>query len=125
MTKNPPQTDLPKGIHRIWTLPNPTLGALWDPIILPESLKTKLVSPAIVNFTVRPKVDRSVVPLHEVLLLVGLPGTGKTSLARGLAHRVAESLKGPAASWNCSIRRHRYRQFPWNHNDGAPNRAKD
>jgi SpoVK/Ycf46/Vps4 family AAA+-type ATPase len=45
------------------------------------------------NFTLRGKVDRGVLPLHGVILLVGPPGTGKTSLALGLAHRTAESFK--------------------------------
>lgn len=84
----------PKGIHRSRRLPDPQLGALWDSIILDERLKSQLLSQAMLNFSMRGKVDRSVIPLHGVILLVGKPGTGKTSLARGLAHRTALSFQG-------------------------------
>ena len=73
-----------KGIQRIRCLPDATLDA---------TLKQQLLSQAVLNFTLRSKVDRTVLPLHGAILLVGPPGTGKTSLARGLAHRTAESFQ--------------------------------
>ena len=82
-----------KGIQRTRLLPDPKLGALWESIILDDALKTQLLSQAVLNFTLRSKVDRTVLPLHGAILLVGKPGTGKTSLARGLAHRTAESFQ--------------------------------
>ncbi|MDE0505628.1 MAG: AAA family ATPase [Candidatus Poribacteria bacterium] len=92
-TEEDSDCDLPKGIQRIHHLPDPRLGTLWNSIILDDTLKTQLLSQAVLNFTLRPKVDRSVLPLHGAILLVGPPGTGKTSLARGLAHRTAESFQ--------------------------------
>lgn len=83
-----------KGINTDRALPDPELGALWNSIVLDEQIKEQLLGQAVLNFTVRRKIPRTVLPLHGVILLVGPPGTGKTSLARGLAHRIAESFKG-------------------------------
>jgi pachytene checkpoint protein 2 len=88
------QIELPKGIQRSIPLPTEGLGVLWNSIILSDAKKNELVNQAVLNFTVRTKVPRSVLPLHGVILLVGPPGTGKTSLARGLASRTAECFFG-------------------------------
>ena len=96
-----PQSDdlpLPKGIDRRRALPDPELGALWDSIIVDARIKRQLLAQAVLNFTVRAKVPHSVLPLHGVIL-VGPPGTGKTSLARGLGHRTAESFTGTPFQW--------------------------
>lgn len=86
--------ELPKGIQRSRPLPDAELGKLWDSIKIDERVKNQLLSQAALNFNVRGKVDRTVLPLHGVILLTGEPGTGKTSLARGLAHRTAQSFQG-------------------------------
>jgi pachytene checkpoint protein 2 len=89
---HPMDLNLPKGVQCCRPLPDTALGALWDSIIIEDRTKSQLLSQAVLNFTIRSKVGRDVLPLHGIILLVGVPGTGKTSLARGLAHRTAESF---------------------------------
>lgn len=73
-------------------LPDREFLGQWDAVILETAQKERLLSQAILNFTLRGKVDRSNLPLHGLIVLHGPPGTGKTSLARGLAARTAEAV---------------------------------
>lgn len=73
-------------------LPDQDFVAQWDAVIVETAQKDRLLSQAILNFTLREKVNRANLPLHGLIVMHGPPGTGKTSLARGLAARTAEAI---------------------------------
>lgn len=83
-----------RGIQDVRDLPDRQFDAQWESVILPAGIKDRLLAQAVLNFTARAKLQEVALPLHGIILLVGLPGTGKTSIARGLASRTAASLNG-------------------------------
>lgn len=88
-----PSTDMP-GLADTRHLPDSEFERAWDAIVLAEDVKAHLVRQAVSILTLRPAVPFELLPLHGVLLLVGPPGVGKTTVARGLADRIAQVVGG-------------------------------
>ncbi len=63
--------------------------ALWEAIVVPETVKERIRNHSLLAMRVRPLVPFTVTALHGLCTLYGPPGTGKTTLARGLPAQLA------------------------------------
>ena len=81
-----------EGVVSLVELPDPAWESRWTRIFAPAGLKERLLNFTLFSLKHRGRLDAVRLPIHGLVVLAGPPGTGKTTLAGGLADRAAREL---------------------------------
>jgi pachytene checkpoint protein 2 len=81
-----------EGIVALHELPDPAWESRWTRIVVPDDIKERLLNFTLFSLKHRSRMDAVRLPVHGLIVLAGPPGTGKTTLAGGLADQAARAL---------------------------------
>jgi AAA+ superfamily predicted ATPase len=99
---------LPHGVAGVHALPSDHHDGPWDAVIVDPRVKERLLATAILVLRHGRRLAGSAVAPHGLVVLAGPPGTGKTTLAQGLAQAAARALAPHGATTLVEIDPHAF-----------------